>query len=73
MAGVAVVEVLRVRSGKPGSLVALADGRFAVCGPTLAVGSREQVGAWCRRRLHGAGDEDERDWLRETVGALAGY
>ncbi len=73
LAGVAVVEVVRVRVDTPGSLVALSDGRFAVCGPSLAVGSREQVFTWCRRRLRGARSEDERDWLREAVGALAGY
>ncbi len=73
VAGVAVVEVLRVRPDAPASLVALSDGRFAVCGPTLAIGAREQVSAWCRRRLRSVDDENERDWLREAVGALAGY
>jgi cell volume regulation protein A len=73
LSGVPVVEVLRVRFDEPASLVALDDGRFAVCGPTLAIGSREQISAWCRRRLRSVRDEDEREWLREAVGALAGY
>ncbi len=71
MSGVDVVEVLLVRYDAPGSLVALSDGRFAVCGPTLAIGSREQVTAWARRRLRRAGEGDEREWLREALGALA--
>ena len=61
-------------STEPGSLVAL--GRRALrrsAARRSPIGSREQISAWCRRRLRSVRDEDEREWLREAVGALAGY
>ena len=69
--GVSVVEVLRVRADSPGSLVALSDGRFAICGRLLAIGSREHLADWARRRLRRTEGDDEREWLREALGALA--
>jgi cell volume regulation protein A len=68
--GVEVLQQLRVRRDEPGCLAALADGRYAVCGPLLAVGSRRAVGTYARRRM-GFADADERAWLRTVVGALA--
>jgi potassium/hydrogen antiporter len=70
--GEPVVAQIRIRRDVPGALVALADGRYAVVGPLVAVGSRGAVGAWARRRLRRlpAGD-DEREWLTNVVGALA--
>jgi CPA2 family monovalent cation:H+ antiporter-2 len=65
-----VVAHLRARRDRPGALVALEDGRYAVTGPLLIAGSREDVTAYVRRRLH-ASDPDQRAWLQSIVGALA--
>jgi hypothetical protein len=54
----------------PGALVALEDGRYAVTGPVLVAGSRDDVTAYARRRAEGA-DADDRAWLQTVVGALA--
>jgi cell volume regulation protein A len=69
--GVAVVEQLRSRLDRPGALVTLADGRYAFTGPVLAIGSASALQSAARRRLAGAGLEQERDWWREVIGALA--
>jgi CPA2 family monovalent cation:H+ antiporter-2 len=61
---------LRVRRDRPGALVALEDGRYAVIGPILVAGSRDDVTAYARRRA-AAADPDERAWLQTVVGALA--
>jgi cell volume regulation protein A len=71
VAGHAVVERLRTRRDFPGALVALADGRYAVTGPLLAVGPSTQLQAFARRRLARAESPGERAWWREVVGALA--
>lgn len=68
--GQAVVAKLRDRRDRPGALVALEDGRYAVTGPTLIAGSRDDVTAYARRRV-GSDDPDERAWLQTIVGALA--
>ena len=47
----AVIDRLRSRRDVPGSLVLLEDGRYAVTGPTLALGSRQALGDWVRRRV----------------------
>ncbi len=65
-----VVDVLRRRRDRPGALVLLADGRYAVTGPRAAIGARADVTEWARRRLRHA-DEDDRAWLQTVVGALA--
>jgi len=70
IAGVDVVERLRIRRDAPGALVVLRDGRYAVTGPVVAVGSREDVAHWARRRMRAAG-EDEQTWLRAVLGGLA--
>ncbi len=70
--GQAVVAQLRIRRDVPGALVALADGRYAVTGPLVAVGPRADLSGWARRRLRGLeADEAERVWLQNVVGALA--
>jgi cell volume regulation protein A len=69
--GLEVVEQLRTRRDEPGALVALEDGRFAVCGPLLAVGPSGELQAFARRRLARASAAAERAWWREVVGALA--
>ncbi len=61
---------LRIRRDEPGGLWALADGRYAVTGPMAAVGGRDDLAQWARRRMRRA-SEDERAWLMTVVGALA--
>jgi cell volume regulation protein A len=70
LGGEAVVDVLRVRRDHPGALAVLADGRYAITSPALALGGRDDVIEWARRRLRGA-DDDERAWLQTVIGALA--
>jgi cell volume regulation protein A len=71
--GMAVVARPRVRRDHTGTLVLLADGRYALTSPELlAVGGRIQLGSWCARRL--ARPElspQDRAWLEEVAGALA--
>ena len=55
---------------RPGALVALEDGRYAVTGPLLIAGSRDDVTTYARRRA-AAADPDDRAWLQTVVGALA--
>jgi potassium/hydrogen antiporter len=69
--GVAVREHLRTRRDTRGALVSLSDGRYAVTGPTLAVGSARQVQAYARRRLTREKDDTTRAWWQEVIGALA--
>jgi len=67
----AVIDRLRSRRDLPGSLVLLEDGRYAVTGPALALGSRQAVGEWVRRRVRAGVPESERVWWEEVLGALA--
>jgi potassium/hydrogen antiporter len=69
--GVAVREHLRTRRDSRGALVSLTDGRYALTGPTLAVGSPRQVQAYARRRLVRETDDTTRAWWQEVIGALA--
>jgi cell volume regulation protein A len=72
VAGTAVVAQLRVRRDVPGCLVALEDGRYAMVGPLVAVGSRGLLASWATRRLRRLpADDAERAWLQNVVGALA--
>lgn len=68
--GEKVVARLRIRRDEPGALVALADGRYAVTGPVLMVGGRDDLAAYARRRARTV-KGDERAWLQTVVGALA--
>lgn len=68
--GTEVIEQLRLRRDAPGSLVRLEDGRYAVCGPVVAVGSRRQITRWVGERQQAAGRE-ERAWLRTVLGAIS--
>jgi potassium/hydrogen antiporter len=70
IAGHAVIESLRIRRDLPGGLWVLADGRYAVSGPVVAVGSARDLSDWAARRMRQAGDE-ERAWLQTVTGALA--
>jgi cell volume regulation protein A len=70
--GSPVTAQLRIRRDVPGALVALEDGRYAVIGPLVAVGPRQSLASWAMRRLRRlAGDDPERAWLQNVVGALA--
>lgn len=68
--GEPVTAWLRSRRDVPGALVALRDGRYALTGPLIVTGGREDVVRWARRRMGGA-DPDERVWLKNVVAALA--
>jgi len=69
--GLAVVERLNTRWDVPGALVVLEDGRYAVTGPHVLVGSREQLQWHVRRRLRTAKTDAERAWWQEVIGASA--
>lgn len=69
--GIDVVERLRLRRDRPGALVVLADGRYAVSGAIAIVGSRQAVQGAARRKLQGAPDDAEAGWWQEVVGACA--
>lgn len=71
VAGVPVVEQIRTRRDVRGALVVLADGRFAVTGPLVALGGPMQVQRYARRRLAGEEDAAARAWWQEVIGALA--
>jgi cell volume regulation protein A len=72
VAGTPVTAQLRIRRDVPGALVALEDGRYAVIGPLVAVGGRQALASWAMRRLRRLrGDDPERGWLQNVVGALA--
>jgi potassium/hydrogen antiporter len=68
--GEEVVDLLRIRRDHPGALVVLRDGRYAITSPLLAVGGREDLTGWLRRRVHHA-DDAELAWLQTVIGALA--
>ncbi|HEY2650529.1 MAG TPA: potassium/proton antiporter [Solirubrobacteraceae bacterium] len=70
ISGQLVIEQLRIRRDRPGGLWVLADGRYAVTGPLVAIGSRRDLTEWARRRMRSVSD-DERAWLQNVIGALA--
>jgi potassium/hydrogen antiporter len=69
--GVEVREHLRTRRDSRGALVSLTDGRYAVTGPTVAVGGPRQIQSYARRRLARETDDTARAWWQEVIGALA--
>ena len=70
--GEPTVAQLRIRRDTPGALVALADGRYAVTGPLIVVGSRADITGFAARRMRRlAPDSPERAWLQNVVGAMA--
>lgn len=69
--GILVREHLRTRREVHGALVSLTDGRYAVTGQTLALGSAKQIQAYARRRLARETDDTTRAWWQEVIGALA--
>jgi cell volume regulation protein A len=71
VAGVQVTDRLCSRTDVAGALVALADRRFAVTGPSVAVGSPRQLERYARRRLRTVAHAREADWWRMVLGSLA--
>jgi potassium/hydrogen antiporter len=70
--GEPVAARLRVRRDTPGALVALEDGRYAVTGPLVVMGSRRDITAFATRRMRRlAPDSPERPWLQNVIGAMA--
>jgi cell volume regulation protein A len=69
--GMEVREHLRTRRETRGALVSLTDGRFAVTGPTVAVGGPRQLQSYARRQLAREEDDTARAWWQEVIGALA--
>jgi potassium/hydrogen antiporter len=72
--GVPVVGQVRTRRDRPGALLTLADGRFAVTGDgVVALGGRNQVARWCGGRADRREVEpEERAWWQEVIGVLSG-
>jgi potassium/hydrogen antiporter len=72
--GVEVVGRVRTRRDRPGALLALADGRYAVAGDGLvALGGRNLLARWCIRRAGlSAPDPQARAWWQEVIGVLSG-
>lgn len=70
--GVPVIAVMRSRGDRPGVMVALADGRYAVTSAdVVAVGGRRALADWCERRASRDGiNAVERSWWQEVTGAL---
>lgn len=69
--GVRVSQQLLTRIDEDGSLVRLEDGRYALCGPTVFIGSARALQGSARRRLAADQSDDDRTWWREVIGALA--
>jgi cell volume regulation protein A len=69
--GLRVIDRVRSRRDVPGALVLLEDGRYAVTGPVLALGSRQALSDWVRRRIRSGVGDTERVWWEEVLGALA--
>ncbi|MDX6638062.1 MAG: potassium/hydrogen antiporter [Solirubrobacterales bacterium] len=71
IAGQPVIERLRVRAERPGALVILADGHYALTGELLVTGSRDAVTQWARRRVLTAADDEDGVWLTGVIANLA--
>lgn len=69
--GTRIVERLRLRRDGPGVLVVLEDGRYAVSGAVMIVGSRQAVQQEARRRHDRAADDAEAGWWQDVIGACA--
>jgi hypothetical protein len=67
--GMPVLDRIRTRSDTGGALVALEDGRYAVTGPSLAVGPAALLARYARRRAGNASGAEER-WWNEVALAL---
>jgi cell volume regulation protein A len=67
-----VIEQLRTRRDAPGALVVLEDGRFAVTGRVLLMGTPRHLADEARRRIASAREDADRAWWQEVIGAVAG-
>ena len=67
-----VIEQLRTRRDAPGALVVLEDGRLAVTGRVLLMGTPRHLADEARRRIASAREESDRAWWQEVIGAVAG-
>jgi len=70
--GTNVSRRLATREGVAGALVELDDGRCAVTGPSMAVGSARQINRYARRRLEDTNDVAETRWWAGVLDALDG-
>jgi potassium/hydrogen antiporter len=72
--GIRVVGRVRTRRDRPGALLALEDGRYAVTGDgVVALGGRNLLARWCIRRAGLSAPEPEvRAWWQEVIGVLSG-
>jgi cell volume regulation protein A len=72
--GIRVVGRVRTRRDRPGALLALEDGRYAVTGDgVVALGGRNLLARWCIRRADLSLPEPEvRAWWQEVIGVLSG-
>jgi potassium/hydrogen antiporter len=70
VAGLAVVEHLRVRAGVPGALVRLEDGRYAITGPALLVDEPPALRRYAQERLDRAAEPRAATWWRDVADAL---
>jgi cell volume regulation protein A len=68
--GMPVLDRLRTRDDTGGALVVLEDGRYAITGPSLAVGSADILARYARRRAANAGSGPEHRWWNEVATAL---
>lgn len=69
--GVPVIDVVLSRPDIAGALLSLADGRYAITGRLVAVGSARQLKRYARRRLRQGPTVVERDWYQAAVAELA--
>jgi cell volume regulation protein A len=68
--GLLVLTSLCSRSDRPGSLVRLEDGRYAVTGPTLAIAAAGLLGRYVRQQIAGATDPREARWWNAVLATL---
>jgi potassium/hydrogen antiporter len=68
--GTPVLDRLRTRDDTGGALVVLADGRYAVTGPSLAVASADLLARYARRRAANAATGAEHRWWDDVATAL---
>jgi cell volume regulation protein A len=71
---VQVIGAVRTRRDRPGALVVLVDGRYAVTdADVVAIGGRALLARWCRQRaeLTEVGPQ-ELAWWQEVIGVLSG-
>jgi hypothetical protein len=71
LAGAAVEEVICTRDEEPAALVMLADGRYALTGERLVVGSARQLKLYVGRQLRQGLSENDWAWFVEIADALA--